>query len=153
MFRLDYAFALVLCAASPCFAQEHENGDPALALLHERTTQFLDAVSLDRTETALKELVAGGPLEKQTDAVSSLTAKIRDLEKKYGTCRGVDRVDARRFGKDLVLARYLYKCEDFPVVWYFTYYRDFKRTDLAPESESWVLIAVRFNTDVELLGF
>ena len=152
MIRPVLLVCLSLCSVSSTFAQDVV-GDSALTLLHERTTQFLDAVSLNRTETALKDMISGGPLEKQTEAIKSLSTKIRGLESKYGACRGVDRIDARRLGKDVVLTRYLYKCEKFPVVWYFTYYRDFKRTDLAPETESWILIAVRFDTDIELLGF
>jgi hypothetical protein len=152
MFRAGVVLLLLL---APCGAsgQEPPEDDAVLALLNERSKQFLDAVTLNRIETAIKDLLAGGPLEKQAESIKTLTTKTRELEKKYGACRGVERVDARRIGKDLVLAKYLYKCENFPVVWYFTYYRDFKRTDLSPDTESWILIAVRFDTDVELLGF
>ena len=46
--------------------------------------------------------------------------------------------------------KYLFKCEKFPVVWYFTYYRDFSR---AGGEDYWVVISVRFDTQVELLGY
>ena len=50
-----------------------------------------------------------------------------------------------------LLLKYLFKCEAFPVVWYFTYYRDFSHSRTASEDENWVIIAVRFDTQLELL--
>jgi hypothetical protein len=54
-------------------------------------------------------------------------------------------------GRDLVLLRYLYKGENFPVVWYFTFYRTTAAGETGPGT--WRTIAVRFDTDLELLGF
>lgn len=54
-------------------------------------------------------------------------------------------------GKDVVLLKYLYKCEKFPVVWYVAYYRDFTRAVTASD-DRWVVISIRFDTQVEALG-
>ena len=56
-------------------------------------------------------------------------------------------------GNDLVLMKYLYKCETFPVVWYFTFYRTSPRGErTADTGDSWRVIIVRFDTELELLG-
>ena len=145
----------VVASALPAGSQEPPTAeeDATIAKLHARTVQFLEGVSLGRVESALAELVSGGSLAKQDEAIRKLTEQTRELESKYGKYRAFERIDARRIGEDLVLAKYLYKCENYPVVWYFTYYRDFKRSDAAPESDNWILIALRFDTDLELLGF
>ena len=141
--------------ASVLFAQEDPvpEDDPAIAALHTRTLPFLEGVSQGKTKIALSELLQNSPLEKQTEAVDKLTARTLELDKKYGKYRGFERIVAKRIGKDLVLMKYLYKCEKFPVVWYFTYYRDFGRSDIVAGSNNWVIIAVRFDTELELLGF
>ena len=145
--------AVVLGGAAHGQEPEVNLDDARLAKLHERTVQFLEGVSLGRADTALGELLANGPLAKQTDAVKKLVDEIRTLESRYGKYRAFERIDAKRIGQDLVLTRYLYKCENYPVVWYFTYYRDFKRSETVADSNNWVLIGVRFDTELELLGF
>ena len=56
-------------------------------------------------------------------------------------------------GKDLVLLRYLYKCDNFPVVWHIAYYRDQREPRLgeASNGESSRVISIRFDTDLEAL--
>ena len=58
----------------------------------------------------------------------------------------------RAGNESLILMKYLYKCEDFPVVFYFTFYRKPERGDLPAEKNDWRVIIVRFDTELELLG-
>jgi len=51
-----------------------------------------------------------------------------------------------------VFLRYLYKCEDFPVVWTFGFYRPISRPDTPPDETAWRVILVRFDTEVEQLA-
>ncbi len=127
--------------------------DPAVVLLNDKVTQFLERVSLNETDTAFAELLSGSALAKQTDEIKQLVEQTRTIESKYGKYRSFERVAAKRIGADVVLLKYLYKCENYPVVWYFTFYRDFRRGEVAPESNQWTLIAVRFDTRLEMLGF
>jgi hypothetical protein len=93
-------------------------------------------------------------LAKQTEAVKTLIDKTNELKAKYGECRKFERIAARRVGEDLVMLKYLYKCEDFPVVWYFTFYRTPSRSDVAlTDSGSWRAIIVRLDTDLESLAW
>ena len=150
------AFALTVCLARPASAQEDEESDPVLIKLDRRVTKFLDGVSGDDQQrtSAFDELLKDSQLTTKSEAVKTLLNQAREIEKKYGKFRESERVSAKRIGsvgKDLVLLKYLFKCETFPVVWYFTYYRDFSRARTAPEDENWVIIAVRFDTQLELL--
>ena len=80
--------------------------------------------------------------------MKALVDKTKDLEKNYGKFRNGERIEAKRIGKDLVLLKYLYKCESLPIVWYFSFYR----SDATADSSNWVLVAVRYDTELELLG-
>ncbi len=143
--------ALIL-AAGPVCAQE-VTAPPAdeLAALEARASRFLESVSLDQTQAAYDELLSGSPLVRQEKALKALVDKTEQLDDKYGKYRSFERLRTKPIGRDLVLIRHLYKCEDFPVVWYFTFYR----TAAADQTggSSWRVISVRFDTDLELLDF
>ena len=142
------SFALCLSACGPVLAQEAAH--PVIETLEGRVSKFLEAVSLGETQTAYPELLAGSQLLKQTDALKTLTAKTNDLKIRYGRYHGFERIVAHRVGKDLVLLFYLYKCENHPVVWYFTFYRPPSPGETPPKSgANWRVIGVRFDTDLE----
>ena len=150
------ASCVLLLLVPAAIAQEpSSNGesDLVVAQLEERVAQFLEGLSRGKVAESYTELLRDSSLSKpaQAEALKTLIDRTRELERKYGKYRGYDRVDARRIGKDLVLLRYLYKCDEFPVVWYVTYYRDFKRSDVIADANAWVVISVRFDTDLELL--
>ena len=83
----------------------------------------------------------------------ALIAKTDQLHELYGPYRGFEAIAARRAGKDLVFLRYLYKCENFPVVFYFTFYRTPRGEPPTETSNSWRVIIVRFDTELELLAW
>jgi hypothetical protein len=118
-----------------------------------RVSLFLEGVSHGDTQPAYEELLRGSQLITQTEAVEELVQKTSRIEELYGEYREFEQVDAKPIGKDLVLMRYLYKCESFPVVWYFTFYRTPARGESAAENGSWRIIAVRFDTRLEQLAF
>ena len=126
--------------------------DKVLADLDVRISSFLEGVSLGQAQSAYEELLAGSLLLKQKEALKELTSKTDEL-KKYGKYRAFERIAARRIGSDLVLMKYLYKCEDFPVVWYFSLYRVPDAGETTAEDGAWRVVTVRFDTELELLGF
>ncbi|MGQ9573884.1 MAG: hypothetical protein ACUVUC_01070 [Thermoguttaceae bacterium] len=143
------ALSLGWCRSAPA----QDGADPEIELLDRKVKQFFEAVSLDDVEAAFQQLLAGSQLAKQKEAVKALVDKTRELRLKYGESRGVERVAARRVGKDLVLLKYLYKCEQFPVVWSLTFYRTAARGDILSEpANTWKIVLVRFDTDLEALG-
>jgi hypothetical protein len=126
--------------------------DPTLAVLEARASQFLEGVSLSQSQTACQELLAGSPLLKQTEALKSLVEKTKELEKKYGHYRAFEQIAAKHVGSDLVVLKYLYKCEQLPVVWYFTFYRTSAPGEAPPEKDAWRVITVRLDTELEALA-
>ena len=86
----------------------------------------------------------------KTAAVEALIKKTDALTATFGDYRGSERIFAKSIGKDLVLLKYLYKCEHYPIVWHFTYYRTAQTAE--PTTSKWIVIAVRFDTDLELLA-
>lgn len=126
--------------------------DPVLAALDTKITNFLEGVSHGQAQSAYQELLVGSQLLKQKEAIVELVTKTNELETKYGKYRGFEQIAAKKIGSgDLVLMRYLYKCRDFPVVWYFTFYRAPGETP--PEENNWRVVAVRFDTELDLLAF
>ena len=127
------AAGLLLVSLSPWTARTAigqspaEEPDPVLTVLDEKVQSFLGDVQSGQTkadyETALDGLLAGSQLGTAAEAKDELIGKTADLSKRFGACRGYEQVAAKRVGQDLVLMKYLYKCENFPVVWYFTFYR------------------------------
>jgi len=127
-----------------------EAADPAVAKLDDTMGRFFELLGKGDAAKALNDLLKDSGLLRQSDALKGLLEKSKDLDKKYGRYRGFDRIDAKRIGKDLILVRYLYKCEEFPVVWTVAFYRDFKRGDV--DANSWGIVSLRFDTDLDLLG-
>ena len=125
--------------------------DPVLDTLDDEIKSFLEAVSLGQVQSAYDELLLGSHLAKQDKALKKLVEQTQELQSKYGEYRAFEQIAARRIGNDLVLLKYLYKCEHFPVVWYFTFYRTPGETP--PENSNWRVVIVRFDTELELLGY
>ncbi len=123
--------------------------DVVLSALDANVKRFLDAVASGDTDGALRDLLTDSNLSEQSEGVRALAAKAASLESKYGAFRGLERIDAKRVATDLVVMKYLYKCERFPVVWYFTYYRSFSGPT---NNDHWVIVTVRFDTELELLA-
>ncbi len=124
--------------------------DQTLTSLDAKITLFLEGVSMGDAQNAYKELLVGSRLAK-LEALADLVEKTAELEEKYGKYHSFEQIAAKQVGTDLVLLKYLYKCESFPVVWYFTYYRT--PGDTPSGSGDWRIVTVRFDTELELLAF
>jgi len=144
--------SVVLLAGRDAPAQEFvAEPDRELVALGDKTTQFLTDVAMGETRAAFDTLLEGSHLANQEKALRALVEKTKELATKYGKQIGSEQIAAKRVGKDLVLLKYLYKCEQFPVVWYFAYYRTPNKT--APKKNTWRVVSVRFDTDLEQLWF
>lgn len=143
--------ALVLLARPAVAADDSPLADPVVGKLHEKVMRFLDGVAGGEATTAFGELLAGSQLLEQAGAVRSLVDKSKEISQRYGAHRDNEQVSAKRIGKDVVLLKYLYKCEKFPVVWYFAYYRDLARSTTNGDDQ-WLVVSVRFDTQLEALA-
>ena len=146
------ASVAILSSRRPATGQE--TPDPVLDPLRARVSLFLENVSAGSTQKAagstLKAfdvLLQGSSLgtNAQAAAKEALIEKTEGLADLYGEYRAFEPVGAKRVGENLVFLKYLYECENFPVVWYFTFYRP-------PPRGEWRVIIVRFDTALELLG-
>ena len=145
------AVLLVLPGHLWAASDDTKEKDSVLSTLDARVAQFLEGVSLGQSHSAFADLLSGSQLLKQSDALKDLVVRTDDLEVKYGKYRAFEQVSAKRIGSDLVLMRYLYKCENFPVVWHFTFYRTPGAGETGSKAGTWRVVAVRFNTDLEQL--
>ncbi len=146
--------ALGICLGLASLAAAEEKADADLSLLEDKVALFFDGVATGRAQSAYAELLAGGPLAREAEGIKGLVEKTDALKERYGDYRRFERVASRRVGSDVVLMKYLYKCEHFPVVWHFTFYR-LPPCASGPPSDSgsgWRVISVRFDTDLEALA-
>ena len=150
---LSLLLAVFFSLASPTLgAEEATIVDPIVGKLHEKITRFFDRLANPEEGAAFNDLLLGSPLSERTAAVKELIERSKELPGRYGTRRDSEQISAKRIGKDVIVLKYLLKYEKFPVVWYFVYYRDFAR--LTPASDDyWIVISMRFDTQVELLGY
>jgi hypothetical protein len=148
---IAYLLVAVLgLTAGPLAAQE-KPGDKVIDALDARVKLFLEEVKSGKSDTAYEKLLSGSQLLKQAEALKKQVDKTNELEALYGQYKGFERIADRRVGNDLVLLRYLYKCERFPVVWHFAFYRAPEATPPAKENGDWRVILVRFDTNLEAL--
>lgn len=147
------AITILLFTRAVSFAQEPMSPDTAAEVktLESRVDDFfrsLTTKSLGGPERAVRQIVDNGPLKERNDDISKLIEQALTLDQKYGPYTGHERVQAKSVGSDLIVLRYLYKGEKFPVVWCFTFYR---AAPVGGISRDWTLIALKFDAKVETL--
>jgi len=148
---------LLLAAAGPlCFSknvlgQNNNAQDPELVELHTKIDLFFRNLTDSKltSDIAFRKLLTGSrlALDKNVDKVKRLADQIQQFDGQYGKYVAHERIAVKRIGRDLVLTKYLYKAEHYPVVWHFTFYRPRPN-----EKSNWVVIAVKFDTNLQLLG-
>lgn len=105
-------------------------------------------------KTALEDLFQDSPLLSRgsTDLMETMSQKFTELKDSgIGSFQGYELVDSKWIGKDLVVMRYLYKGENFPVLWSFQFYRTSRGTVVSSSASPWNIINVRFDTNMEPL--
>ena len=150
--------SLALLIDFPAAAQEPDHSVDAteIALLEKKVGEFFADLktspdSKKSAKQAFQKMLEGSTrLTDKTAAVEALIKKTDALTATFGDYRGHERISAKSVGKDLLLLKYLYKCEHYPIVWHFTYYRTSPNGETA--ASPWIVIAVRFDTDLELLA-
>lgn len=120
--------------------------DEALQRTGSRVEDFLRDVGRDEIDSAMETLLAGSPLLKpDSKRVHQLRETIRREIRKYGTFLGrVESLKLERVGRYMIRCVYLYHCQEYPVAWYFTFYKP-------EEGGEWVVISLKFNVEYEKL--
>ncbi|MDR0871624.1 MAG: hypothetical protein LBN39_12615 [Planctomycetaceae bacterium] len=139
-------------------AQQPINGTDPYKELDEKINIFFEGVIAGNTSSALENLLLQSPLGTTTNSSSSASMKTRldEARTQYGSFIDYEPVKHIPLGKDAVLIRYLLKCDNYPLVWTFTYYRKPpQRGTVSPAAVAaapWQLIEMRFDTNLELLA-
>ena len=143
-------FALLLPLVSLSFAQPAFAQDEIPAEVSKQISDFFgDLTSSEvKEDEAFRLLLAGGPLEKRDDDVKKLIDRFAQLENQYGDYLEHERVDSKAIGTDLLILKYLYKAEDYPILWKFTLYRKPSVGNASP----WKVITVSFGTRLDSLS-
>jgi len=83
-----------------------------------------------------------------TEQRSKLRSGIDDLEKEFGKLISWERYESKDIGKDIVQVRYIFKYEQHPVIWTFSFYRKPVVAPKSGTSTSWVLVGLHFDTEL-----
>ncbi|MDR1480561.1 MAG: hypothetical protein LBJ00_16640 [Planctomycetaceae bacterium] len=129
-------------------AQSYASSEPYREL-DERIKLFFDEIIANSTSTdAFDSILTTGSVGGLTDtSISEMKTKLDDVKTRFGGFKDYEKIDAKPIGKDLVIIRYLLKCESYPVVWTFTFYRRPSSSSLA----QWQTIGLRFDTNLDIL--
>lgn len=117
--------------------------------LAEEVAQFFENLNNDdfKTEDVFEELLAGSQLgRKQSKQLQDLLEKYETLETRYGKFLKASELDAQTVGDSLIYLTYLYKTQEFPVVWRFVYYRP--PSDEA-DATDWFIVRLSFDTRID----
>jgi len=83
-----------------------------------------------------------------TEQRSKFRSGIDDLEKEFGKLISWERYESKDIGKDIVQVRYIFKYEQHPVIWTFSFYRKPVVAPISGTSTSWVLVGLNFDTEL-----
>ncbi|MCL2742899.1 MAG: hypothetical protein FWE67_03515 [Planctomycetaceae bacterium] len=125
---------------------------PAVKPLDDNIRAFFDelisGVSVSRTlDTWMRNNLTGYAAGSPT--VEDVKTKLADVKTKFGEFRAYDRIDVKQIGSDLVIIRYLLKCDFRPVVWTFVFYRQPVFAGSAtPSANPFRVLDFRFETDI-----
>jgi len=72
---------------------------------------------------------------------------LKKINGNLGAYVAYEPIGVKSLGNDLVVFRYLYKCQDYPIIWYFTYYRP--RAKSGDATANWSLIGFRYDTNLD----
>ncbi len=97
---------------------------------------------------AVDNLVMNTPMAENEKARSKILDSWKTMNTNFGGYVELEEVGVRYVGVDLVVFRYLCKFENYPVVWYFTFYRSRSKSSETP-SNPWRLIGVRYDANLD----
>jgi hypothetical protein len=117
--------------------------------LERQANSFFEGLMAGDQDAAFDKLLAGTQVATRTETIRDLKDKTDELEPRYGRYRGFERLETRRLGQDVVLLRYVLKCENYPVLWQFAFYRTASTSDTTLPRDNWKLISLKFDTQFE----
>lgn len=88
-------------------------------------TELIANTSSSGMSKPFDELLRGGPLASPTESesIKAMRTNLDTIKEQFGPFKEYEKIDVKPIGKDLILTRYLLKCDQHPVVWNFSIYR------------------------------
>ena len=141
------------------YAQNWEKPGPAAAAgseldpLFESVQNFFEQIAnpAEGSYSGLENLLKNSPFEgnAKDEMIKTLAEKIDSIAGQFGSYISFEQIGVKRIGRDLVVLRYLYKCQNYPLVWYFVFYRP-----TASESETagktWQIIHLYYDSQLNI---
>ena len=136
-----------LIAHIPAGAQSTALSTDPSKELDDRVRLFFNDLLADDASKAFSDLLRSSAT---SEPVAGMKSKLEDVKDQFGPLRKYERVNVKSIGEDLVVVRYLLKCERHPVLWTFTFYRRPTETSSLTAS-SWSVIGLRFDSNLDPL--
>ncbi len=134
-------------------AQQTTASDPNMDAMRDSIATFFDSLSESSKgpRKAVEELVKNSALADNEKTRTKIVEGLQTIGANFGDFVAYEPIGVKNVGTDLVVFRYLYKCQEYPVVWYFTYYRPRAKdvVEATASSGSWNLIGVRYDTNLD----
>lgn len=126
--------------------------DSDLSSLHGTIRIFFENLSDPNkgAKKALEEILKNSPISSDEKLLDDLASRIKDINTRFGAYLSFEEIGSKSIGSDLVVIRYLYKCQNYPVVWYFTFYRPIVKTGDTTLSRRWMLIGFRYDSNLDV---
>ena len=127
----------------------HSEWEPLQASI----TNFFEQISNPASgpRKALDEILKNSPFEGNTkeEMINVLAEKIGGINAQFGDYVSYEHIGTKEIGKDLVVFRYLYKCRNYPIVWYFIFYRPLPMNG-EPGGKVWQLIHLYYDSQLNV---
>ena len=156
---LSLSLFLLLPVAAPLAAQTPETpavGGAADSELDPRTAMvqtFFEQISNPDvgTRSGLETLLKNSPFEgsAKDEMIKTLAEKIDGIFQQFGSYVSFEPIGVKRIGRDLVVFRYLYKCQNYPLVWYFIFYRP-TPSENETAGKSWQIIHLYYDSQLNV---
>lgn len=105
--------------------------------LKSKTIKFFNALMDNKVSNAYDDFLAGTPLGKKVEDVTSLKKQTTRAFELYGVLKGFDPVNFEMIGTSFIRIRYLGLHTRFPMRWIFTYYK-------SPD-QGWIVTNIKFD--------
>ncbi len=140
---------LAVFAYVPLGAQPTSFGPEPTKELDEKVKLFFDDILNGNASKAFNELLRASS---GNETLSGMKTKLDDVKTQFGEFREYEKIDTHAIGKDLVVVRYLLKCDKYPVIWTFTFYRcPLGAGALSTTPSQWFVVGLRFDTNLDML--
>ena len=98
---------------------------------------------------AVEDFLKNSSLADNEKIKTKFSDGLRTINQNFGSYVSYEHIGFKMIGADLVVFRYLYKCQNYPVVWYFTYYRPRTKPSDVSSASPWNLIGFRYDTNLD----